>query len=61
MKTIGDLLTILNYYKECYPEFEKYNLCIDVADDDDLLPDLREVGLYINSDIGQVEIFADDE
>ena len=61
MKTIGDLLTILNYYKEFYPEFEKYNLCIDVADDNDLLPDLREVGLYINSDIGQVEIFADDE
>lgn len=61
MKTVGDLLNILNFYKEHYPEFEKYNICIDVADDNDILPDLREIGLYINSDIGQVEIFAEDE
>ena len=34
MRTVGDLIRVLNYYKENYPEFEKYNLCIDVADDE---------------------------
>ena len=61
MKTVGELLTILNYYKEHYPEFEKYGLCINVADDDDFIPELKGIGIYINSDIGQVEIYADDE
>lgn len=61
MKTIGDLLNVLNFYKEFYPDFEKYNLCIDVADGNDVLPVLKEIGIFINSDIGQVEIFAEDE
>lgn len=63
MRTVGDLIRVLNYYKENenYPEFEKYNLCIDVADDDAFLPDFRDIELYINSDIGQVEIGAKTE
>ena len=62
MRTIGDLLTILNHYKDNYPEFEKYNLCIDVSPNDDFQgigPDLRDVKLYVNTDIGQVEIMPD--
>lgn len=56
MKTVGDLLRVLNWYKENYPEFEKYNLCIDVADGDSLAHNFKDIELYINTDIGQVEI-----
>ena len=56
MKTVGDLLRVLNWYKENYPEFEKYNLCIDVADGDSLVHNFKDIELYINTDIGQVEI-----
>ena len=59
MNTIGDLIKTLEYCKEKYPEFEKYNLCIDIAPDDAEIPDLRSVSLYINTDIGQVEITPD--
>lgn len=61
MKTVGDLMRILNFYNEHYPEFEKYNLCIDVAGDDAIYHDFRDIELYINTDIGQVEISADDK
>ena len=61
MKTVGDLMRILNFYNEHYPEFEKYNLCIDAADEDSIGHDFRDIVLYINSDIGQVEISADDK
>ena len=61
MKTIGDLLRVLNYYKENYPEFEKYLLCIDASPDDEVYHDFRDIELYINSDIGQVEIMISDE
>jgi hypothetical protein len=61
MRTVGDLIRVLNYYKENYPEFEKYNLCIDVADDDSYEHDFRDIELYINTDIGQVEIGAKTE
>ena len=59
MKTIGDLIKVLEYCKEQYPEFEKYSLCIDVAPDDADIPDLRSIRFYINTDIGQVEITPD--
>lgn len=58
MNTVDDLINILNKYKEYYPEFDKYNICINVANDDDIYPKLKDVCLYINSDIGQVEFFA---
>lgn len=34
MNTIGDLIKTLEHCKNLYPEFEKYNLCMDVAPDD---------------------------
>ena len=58
MKTVGDLIRVLNYYNSIYPEFEKYNLCINIAADDDIYPNLKDVEMYINSDIGQVELSA---
>lgn len=58
MKTVGDLMNELQRLKEQIPEFEKFNLCMNVADDDAIYPDLRDVELYINTDIGQVEIEA---
>ena len=58
MKTVGDLIRVLNYYNSIYPEFEKYNLCMNIADDNDIYPNLKEVEVYINSDIGQVEMSA---
>lgn len=61
MRTVGDLIRVLNYYAENYPEFEKYNLCIDVADDNSYLHDFRDIELYINTDIGQVEIGHSDD
>lgn len=61
IKTVGDLMRILNFYNERYSEFEKYNLCIDAAGEDSIIHDFRDIVLYINSDIGQVEIMADDK
>ena len=58
MRTDGDLIKVLNYYSSILPEFEKYNLCIDISDDNDIYPNLKDVEIYINSDIGQVEISA---
>ena len=59
MRTVGELLETLLYYKENYPEFEKYNLCMDIAPDEAEYPDLRDITLYVNTDIGQVEIMPD--
>ena len=61
MRTVGDLIRVLNYYAENYPEFEKYNLCIDVADDNSYLHDFRDIELYINTDIGKFEIGHSDK
>ena len=61
MKTIGDLIKVLDYYKENYPEFEKYILTIDAADGDSLTHDFRNVEMYINTDIGQVELSYSDK
>ena len=58
MRTVGDLIKVLNYYSSILPEFEKYNLCIDISDDNDIYPNLKDVEIYINSDIGQVEMSA---
>ena len=58
MKTVGDLMKVLKHYGSIYPEFEKYNLCINIADDNDTYPNLKDVEIYINSDIGQVEMSA---
>ena len=51
-------MRILNFYNEHYPEFEKYNLCIDAADEDSIVHDFTVIVLFINSDIGQVEMSA---
>ena len=56
MRTVGELLETLLYYKENYPEFEKYNVCIDIAPEDAEYPILKDINLYVNTDIGQVEI-----
>lgn len=61
MKTIGDLIKVLDYYKENYPEFEKYILTIDAADEESLTHDFRDVEMYINTDIGQVELSYSDK
>ena len=58
MRTVGDLIKVFNYYSSILPEFEKYNLCIDISDDNDIYPNLKDVEIYINSDIGQVEMSA---
>lgn len=57
MKTVDDLIKTLEECKERYPEFGKYVICIDAAKDEDKYPNLKDVKLYINTDIGQVEIF----
>lgn len=59
--TVGDLLEIINYYKEHYSEFEKYDVCLDISRPNDELPNLKTPRLYVNTDIGQVEFFVLDE
>ena len=56
MVTVDDLIQQLEYYKTVYPEFGKYLVCVDDADSDDIYPNLKDPKLYINTDIGQVEI-----
>lgn len=58
MRTVDDLMKVLEFYDSNFPEFRKFNLCMDVAPDYVEKPDLRDVNLYINTDIGQVEIYA---
>ena len=57
--TVDDLINELNMYKERYPEFGKYAICIDAADRNAKLPDLKSVAIFIDSDIGQVELSPD--
>lgn len=53
MNTVRDFINVL----EKLPEEQKdYILCIDAADGYESIPRLRNVALYINTDIGQVEI-----
>jgi hypothetical protein len=59
LTTVDDLLNVLNMYKELYPEFGKYAICIDAADNDAKLPDLKSIEVHIDSDIGQVELSPD--
>lgn len=57
MRTVDDLMKVLEFYDSNLPEFRKFSLCMDVAPDYVEMPDLRDVNLYINTDIGQVEIY----
>lgn len=59
MQTIDDLIKTLEDCKKRYPEFGKYIICIDAANDEDKYPNLKDVKLYINTDIGQVEFTHD--
>ena len=59
MQTVDDLIKTLEDCKKRYPEFGKYIICIDAAKDDDTYPNLKDVKLYINTDIGQVEFTHD--
>ena len=61
MKTVDDLIKVLEDCKKRYPEFGKYVICIDAAKDEDIYPILKDVKLYINTDIGQVEIYYEEE
>lgn len=59
--TVDDFIKVLEDCKEKYSEFGKYIICVDVSKPDDVIPTLKEPKLYINTDIGQVEIFTEDE
>ena len=59
INTVDDLIELLESCKKLYPEFGKYSICIDASNDDDIIPTLKEPKLYINTDIGQVEITYD--
>ena len=61
IKTVDDLIKTLEDCKSRYPEFGKYIICVDASNPDDIVPILKEPKLYINTDIGQVEIFTEDE
>lgn len=54
--TVDDLINILTDCKNQYPEFGKYIICVNASNSDDVIPTLKEPMLYINTDIGQVEI-----
>ena len=60
IQTVDDLINTLEKCKELYPEFGKYIICVDASKPNDIIPTLKEPKLYINTDIGQVEIFTDD-
>ena len=59
--TVDDFIKVLEDCKEKYSEFGKYIICVDASKPDDIIPTLKEPKLYINTDIGQVEIFTEDE
>lgn len=61
IRTVDDLINILEKYKEHYPEFGKYIICVNASLPDDIIPTLKEPMLYINTDIGQVEIYTEDD
>lgn len=56
LATVDDLINVLNLYKDCIPEFGKYAICIDAADKNAKLPDLKSIEVHIDSDIEQVEL-----
>lgn len=55
--TIDDLIKTLEDCKKQYPEFGKYIICVNNSTPDDII--LKDPKLYINTDIGQVEIYTD--
>ena len=57
--TVNDLIKTLEDCKKQYPEFGKYIICVNTSTDDDIIPTLKDPKLYINTDIGQVEIYTD--
>lgn len=59
IKTVDDLIEILENCKKRYSEFGKYIICVNTSADDDIIPTLKDPKLYINTDIGQVEIFTE--
>ena len=59
--TVDDFIKTLENCKGMYSEFGKYTICVDASKPDDFIPTLRDPKLYINTDIGQVEIFTEDE
>lgn len=61
IRTVDDLINTLEKYKERYPEFGKYIICVNASLPDDIIPTLKEPMLYINTDIGQVEIYTEDD
>ena len=61
IQTVNDLINVLTDYKNLYPEFGKYNICVNASNPDDIIPTLKEPLLYINTDIGQVEIYTEDD
>lgn len=61
IKTVDDLIKTLEDCKNRYPEFGKYIICVNASNPDDIIPTLKEPMLYINTDIGQVEIFTEDD
>lgn len=61
IKTVDDLIKTLEDCKNRYPEFGKYIICVNASNPDDIKPTLKEPMLYINTDIGQVEIYTEDD
>ena len=55
--TVDDLIKTLEDCKKQYPEFGKYIICVNNSIPDDII--LKDPKLYINTDIGQVEIYTD--
>ena len=61
ISTVDDLIKILEKYKTRYSDFGKYIICVNDSNPDDVIPTLKTPKLYINTDIGQVEIYTDDD
>lgn len=59
INTVDDLIETLEECKKRYTEFGKYIVCVNDAGPDDIYPNLKDPKLYINTDIGQVEITCD--
>ena len=59
--TVNDLINVLTDCKNRYPEFGKYIICVNASKPDDIIPTLKEPILYINTDIGQVEICTEED
>jgi hypothetical protein len=59
--TVDDLIKTLEDCKKKYTEFGKYIVCIDVSKEHEVVPKLKDIKLYINTDIGQVEIYGEND